>query len=60
MRITLLTVSDCPNAPLARERIGQASALLPRKNVMARLGDRYSALTRHHVRHPVIGLEVTF
>ncbi|MGW0631994.1 hypothetical protein [Streptomyces sp. NPDC002758] len=38
----------------------KAGALLRRKYVIARLGNWYSALTRRHVRHPVIGLEITF
>ena len=38
----------------------KAGAPLRRKYVMARLGDWYPALTRRHVRHPVIGLEITF
>ncbi|MFE0102373.1 PPOX class F420-dependent oxidoreductase [Streptomyces sp. NPDC059009] len=45
---------------LDAEETKKAGALLRRKYVLARLGDWYSALTRRHSRHPVIGLEITF
>ncbi|WP_427919065.1 hypothetical protein [Streptomyces sp. cg40] len=54
MRITLLTVPDCPNAPMARERIDQALAGRAAEVTVVEVSDETQAATLGMTGSPTV------